>query len=85
MPFLIGVLIITIIRMRKPRGGLIKRMYLWNHKVEFYYHSKVGYQIDVYIDWEKEDEIETEDSYDLDYKIIDWYYQWMEKIMDKYN
>lgn len=72
--------------MRKPRGELIKKIYVWNHKVEFYYHSKVGYQIDVYIDWEKEDEIRTCDTYDLtDYVIIDWYTQWMEKIMDKYD
>lgn len=72
--------------MRKPRGELIKKMYLWSHKVEFYYHSKVGYQIDVYIDWEKEDEIENCATYDLtDYVIVDWYSQWMRKIMDKYN
>ncbi len=72
--------------MRKPRGELIKKIYVWNHKVEFYYHSKVGYQIDVYIDWEKEDEIRTCDTYDLtDYVIVDWYSQWMEKIMDKYD
>lgn len=72
--------------MRKPRGELIKKIYVWNHKVEFYYHSKVGYQIDVYIDWEKEDEIRTCDTYDLtDYEIINWYSQWMEKIMDKYD
>ncbi len=46
----------------------------------------MGYQIDVYIDWEKEDEIRTCDTYDLtDYVIVDWYSQWMEKIMDKYD
>lgn len=72
--------------MRKPRGELIKKMYLWEHTVEFYYHSKMGYQIDVYIDWKKEDEIQNCASYDLtDYVIVDWYSQWMRKIMDKYD
>lgn len=72
--------------MRKPKGILIKKRYLWEHKVEFYYHSKMMTQIDVYIDWEKEDEIQPCASYNLtDYDIIDWYSQWMRKIMDKYD
>lgn len=69
--------------MKKARWYLIKTIYIWENKIEFY---KTNSLISVYINWEKEDKIQTCASYDLtDFDIVDWYSQWMKKGIDKYE